>query len=737
MVCRAMGVRWNTHGIQLSCFAILILVLAIQGCSSLNYEGLALLELYARVNYDPYGAFANWNPDDNDPCMWFGVYCVDGKVQKLDLDGLSLEGELAPDLGKLTHLTSLVLHDNHFIGEIPKEIGGLTMLEVLDLRNNNLSGSIPAEIGRLQSLKRLLLSDNNFEGEIPVELGKLNVLSELQFDENLTCAVSAGIACLNRKFGHCICQSSSKQLKKVDAIIIPIRGILTRYLSVLPWFKSGKDSLNKPAYYCYESAPGGHEMHINQRVQNLANMDRRRLLQQSSNLAAAPASDGSPPIQMVSVPITRSSGSFPAVPNAKKGQLHPPVPSPAMSSSEHNHNSDGQLLGSTNKPTGYSGNSGNVWKYLAISGIVLLLVVAIVMFFMCRNRAVTTIGPWKTGLSGQLQKAFVTGVPKLNRSELETACEDFSNIINTIADCTVYKGTLSSGVEIAVASTAIPSAKDWSKRSEIAYRKKIDTLSRVNHKNFVNLIGYCEEEEPFARMMVFEYAPNGTLSEHLHVKEVEHLDWNARVRIIMGTAYCLQYMHELNPPVAHSNLNSNAIFLTDDYAAKIAEIGFGTNVSSKTTDGSSKASDASSKATDASSKAWAGKESEDSELPPFSDPETNVYCFGVLLLEIISGKLRYSKEQGSLVNWAGEYLNDKRSTSHLIDPTLKSFKNNELDVICEIIQVCIQQDARKRPTMKEIIERLREMIPITPDAATPRLSPLWWAELEILSAEAA
>ena len=54
------------------------------------------------------------------------------------------------------------------------------------------------------------------------------------------------------------------------------------------------------------------------------------------------------------------------------------------------------------------------------------------------------------------------------------------------------------------------------------------------------------------------------------VKEVEHLDWNARMRIIMGTAYCLQYMHhDLNPPVAHSNLNSTAIYLTDDYAAKV------------------------------------------------------------------------------------------------------------------------------------------------------------------------
>lgn len=54
------------------------------------------------------------------------------------------------------------------------------------------------------------------------------------------------------------------------------------------------------------------------------------------------------------------------------------------------------------------------------------------------------------------------------------------------------------------------------------------------------------------------------------VKEVEHLDWGARMRIIMGTAYCLQYMHhDLNPPVAHTNLTSSSIYLTDDYAAKV------------------------------------------------------------------------------------------------------------------------------------------------------------------------
>lgn len=66
-----------------------------------------------------------------------------------------------------------------------------------------------------------------------------------------------------------------------------------------------------------------------------------------------------------------------------------------------------------------------------------------------------------------------SGVPKLNRSELEAACEDFSNIIGSFSNGTVYKGTLSSGVEIAVTSSAVTSSEDWSKKMEAQFRKKV------------------------------------------------------------------------------------------------------------------------------------------------------------------------------------------------------------------------------------------------------------------------
>lgn len=84
---------------------------------------------------------------------------------------------------------------------------------------------------------------------------------------------------------------------------------------------------------------------------------------------------------------------------------------------------------------------------------------------------------------------------------------------------------------------------------------------------------------------------------------------------------------------------------------------------------------------------------------------------------------------------AKENLNDKQKIGYMIDPSLKSFERNELDVICEVIQECVNEERRQRPTMKDIISRLRNVITVSPDQATPKLSPLWWAELEILSVE--
>lgn len=394
----------------------------------------------------------------------------------------------------------------------------------------------------------------------------------MQFDVNLTPA-AVEVDCFSRKVGHCEWSSNLKSLGKEDSLLTPIKEALNHYFDLFPIF--GKSTFRNDASDSYDNLPSAPELDVKQNLPNVAESRRRKLVEQPTNIAAYPFNKGNAVENFNSYPSSTSSGSFPAVPSKKNSSSSIPADPLQPSSTNTLNPTAASVNQSADKQPPAAGNSEHTWKYIiGISSGGFLLFFAAAMLVVVRGRAAQNIGPWKTGLSGQLQKAFVTGVPKLNSAELETACEDFSNIVQTHETVTVYKGTLSSGVEIAVASTVVNSLKDWSKHAEIAFRKKIDSLSRVNHKNFVNLIGYCEEDEPFVRMMVFEYAPNGSLYEHLHVKELEHLDWSTRMRIIIGTAYCLQHMHGLNPPLAICHLSSKAIFLTDDYAAKIADVAF-------------------------------------------------------------------------------------------------------------------------------------------------------------------
>ncbi|KAJ3694154.1 hypothetical protein LUZ60_009634 [Juncus effusus] len=685
-----MGTKWW-------CFFLFFLGLFMDECMSLNLEGKALYALKERVEIDPYGVLNNWDQQSSVPCSWRGVHCLAGQVDILNLTGMALVGTLAPEIGKLATLRSLVLSDNNFYGMIPKEIGELKKLEVLDLGRNKLNEEIPLEVSDIPSLKQLILCGNGFQD---------------QADDS------------NEEYeGLASCVS-----RKVDCALRPTSGILHAYGQT---DESDSHSIKQPDIMQYSQDSGNHF--------------RRKLIQQIYNLPTLLGNSDLPIIMPgQDFQILTASGAFPASTNSKKQTY--------ITSSINNNPSSGVPIDLTapyqqpqqsnsKTPSDYQGksederksgkwNPGKWIRYFYIPVSVFLcasLIFATVV--MCRRQGQTTIGPWRTGISGQLQKAFimglsgqlrkalVTGVPKLNKTELEVACEDFSNIIDAEPDYTVFKGTLSSGTEIAVISTVIASPKDWPKSSESCFQRKIELLSRVNHKNFVNLLGYCEEEEPFMRMMVLEYAPN-TLSDHLHIKEFEHLGWEVRMRIIMGMSYCLQHMHhELNPPVTLPSLQSNTVFLTDDYAAKLTDMSLWKEVIRKrnlSKDGESDLSESAKQ-----------------------NCAMNIYNFGLVLLEIISGKLPQQEDGGaSLLSWASQYLNDGWERKQLLDTTLNGFEANQLEIICEVIKECVKPNSHQRPTMREITQKLRRVIDVSPEAAYPRLSPLWWAELEILTVEA-
>lgn len=196
------------------------------------------------------------------------------------------------------------------------------------------------------------------------------------------------------------------------------------------------------------------------------------------------------------------------------------------------------------------------------------------------------------------------------------------------------------------------------------------------------------------------------------VREAEHLDWATRLRIAMGIAYCLEHLHQLSPPFILRNLDSTTIYLTDDYATKISDLGFW------------------SEATDSES-----VPENSGPLAPMSDEKSIVYRFGIILLEILSGRLPFS-EDGSLENWASCCLHGQSPLKDMMDPSLVSFHEESVSTLCEVIRSCTNLDPSERPRMAEVASRLRDITGILPDGATPKVSPLWWAELEIITSEA-
>eukprot|EP00262_Sarcandra_glabra_P005329 TRINITY_DN16794_c0_g1_i1.p1 TRINITY_DN16794_c0_g1~~TRINITY_DN16794_c0_g1_i1.p1 ORF type:complete len:116 (-),score=15.91 TRINITY_DN16794_c0_g1_i1:281-628(-) len=114
------------------------------------------------------------------------------------------------------------------------------------------------------------------------------------------------------------------------------------------------------------------------------------------------------------------------------------------------------------------------------------------------------------------------------------------------------------------------------------------------------------------------------------------------------------------------------------------------------------------------------------------DVPDNTFAFGVLLLEIISGRPPYCKDRGCLVDWAREYLELPEVMCYMVDPELRHFKFEDLRVICEVVNLCVHPDPSKRPSMQSVSDILENGIN-TSTAAHLKESPLAWAELAISS----
>ncbi|KAL8040982.1 hypothetical protein ABFX02_10G135600 [Erythranthe guttata] len=259
----------------------------------------------------------------------------------------------------------------------------------------------------------------------------------------------------------------------------------------------------------------------------------------------------------------------------------------------------------------------------------------------------------------------------------------------------VYWGKTSDGLQIAVKKL-----KSMNSKAEMEFAVEVEVLGRVKHKNLLGLRGYCAGNDQ--RLIVYDYMPNLSLLSHLHGQFAGqvHLDWTKRMNIALGSAQGLLYLHhEVTPHIIHRDIKASNVLLDSNFEPLVADFGFAKLIPEGVSHMTTRVKGTLGYL--APEYAMWGKVSE----------SCDVYSFGILLLEIVTGRKPIEKLPGGLkrtiTEWAEPHITRGR-VKDLADPKLRgNFDERQLMEAVNVAALCVQSEAEKRPTMREVVGLLK------------------------------
>ncbi|KAL1222996.1 Proline-rich receptor-like protein kinase PERK12 [Cardamine amara subsp. amara] len=301
--------------------------------------------------------------------------------------------------------------------------------------------------------------------------------------------------------------------------------------------------------------------------------------------------------------------------------------------------------------------------------------------------------------SGAFDSAILgTGQTNFSYEELANITQGFAhhNILGEGGFGCVYKGTLQDGKVVAVKQL-----KAGSGQGDREFKAEVEIISRVHHRHLVSLVGYCISDPH--RLLIYEFVSNQTLEHHLHEKGLPVLEWSKRVRIAIGSAKGLAYLHEdCHPKIIHRDIKSANILLDDEYEAQVADFGLARLNDTTQTHVSTRVM--------GTFGYLAPEYASSGKLTDRSD----VFSFGVVLLELVTGRKPVDQSQPlgeeSLVEWARPLLVKAIETgdfSELIDRRLeKRYVEHEVFRMIETAAACVRHSGPKRPRMVQVVRAL-------------------------------
>ncbi|KAK1420303.1 hypothetical protein QVD17_21799 [Tagetes erecta] len=665
-----------------------------------------------------------------------------GSVQTLEvlrLDRNALEGEVPSTLNKLTSLGELNLGYNKLSGALPN-LNGMNALASVDLSNNSFQESDPPNwFSTLPSLKSLTMEFGSLKGKLPKALFSLSEIQQVSLkNNNFNDTLDMGdninvdlqlVDLKNNKIGNVTLSSEYKnQLELFGNPVCDQTLEQTQYCqlqqSTSSYSTSFPDCGNKPCRSDQKPSPlrcgcaypyEGNLFFRAPSFRTLSNDTVWHLLESSlwTKLGLDPGS------VVLQNPFFNMYDYL---------QVHVQF---FPSKSKHFTRLEVQKMGfyltnQTYKPPpgfgpyyfladSYSfadGHGGGIGAGAVIGmsiGCTLLIIVLVVLVLYAvqqkkqAEKAITlskTFGSWVPSTKDNGGALQLKGARWFSFDELKKSTSNFAdaNLIGSGGYGKVYKGVIVPGGQ----KVAIKRAEQGSMQGGFEFKTEIELLSRVHHKNLVGLVGFCFEKKE--QMLVYEYMSKGTLRESLSGKSGIHLSWKRRLRVALGCAKGLTYLHELaDPPIIHRDIKSTNILLDGNLTAKVADFGLSKLISD---------SDKGHVSTQV--KGTLGYLDPEYYMTQQLTDKSDVYSFGVVMLELITAKLPILK--GKYIVREVRLAMDKTDEQEyglreLVDP---SIRDSGLLVgfgrFVQLAMQCVEESAADRPTMSDIVKVLENIL---------------------------
>ncbi|KAM1242525.1 hypothetical protein ACFX2G_034869 [Malus domestica] len=582
----------------------------------------------------------------------------------LEMENNSLIGSIPPELGDYQNLALLNLAQNHLSGALPVELGSLSHLQVLKLQFNNLSGGIPFQITQLPKLSILNISWNSLSGSIPPSVSNMQNLTNMNLQGNkLSGSIPASIA-------------SMDSLMELQLGENHLSGDIPRMPMSL------QIALNLSSNLFQGSIP-----------ETLSRLSNLEILDLSNNKFSGKIPDFFTGMKTLTQLLLSN--------NELSGEI-PDFGSWVMVNTSGNE-------GVTNRTKNTLPKSEKKKSYAVT--IVLAVVAAVVAF-----GAVTTVA---LSLSRQndrvnderVQTGEELAVPEVLQGNLLTAngihrsnivftramevVSDRSNIVLKTRFSTYYKAIMPSGAIYFVKKLNL-SDKIFQLGSHERFAKDLEVFGKLSNSNVMNPLAYVLTVD--SAYLFYEFAPKGTLFDALHGISGDDMDWGSRYSIAVGVAQGLSFLHGCTPsPILLLDLSSRSILLKSLKEPLIGEAEL-----LKVTDPSKSTG---SLSTIAGSVGY---------IPPeyaYTMRVTmagNIYSFGVILLELLTGKAAVS-EGIELAKWVLSNSAQQDKRDHILDYSISRTSiavRSQMLAVLKIALACVSVSPEARPRMKSVLRML-------------------------------